>query len=822
MRTWFSIFSRFVWGAYLVLVSVYALLAFLPYTYEAVIKAPPYEWVVWFVRHQVVLYFAALSLVIFADWLKGWTRTASVLYAALIAAGAYTAFRPFLPGLQDDWAAYGWSLAPLILSIVVCGRTAYEFWRKSERKSDTALLPYSTAVLAAVVITLLYGLSTEIHRYAETRSVQFGLRQIEILGWSLGSHVLLAILVLSGINLIRMATRRTANSGRWNFAALLLVSVIVLTVLLTRFMGSAFSFEGWAVELYGSVLAVSLALWTSALALPLASSQGAKPIFRGRRLALGCVMVLISCAAIALPTIIGGGDWNGILQKTFTLAVWIVLTVLFFRLRPRRVAYSIQGILAVVFFSAFTYKALQATEVFWAKPLGETDDEVSRSLENYAVQDASFQMVHNFLGNSREEDCGDLCRILRENTNVREATAQTDLQLVDRLVASPGVHPNIFIFVIDSLRQDYVGAYNRQVDFTPNLDAFARDSIVVHNAYTQYAGTSLSEPAIWAGTLLLHAHYLQPFKRVNSLEKLARADGYRMIVSYDEILQQILGPSPDTVKLDTDKKLWNQFDVCSTIQQAEDVLHSSAGDTRPVLFYAQPKNVHQFARTTLPSIADDHWRMRADFNNRIAHEVFQVDGCLGKFYEFLRAKGMYDNSIIIVTSDHGDATGELGRYSHSFLIFPEIMRVPLLVHLPATMRREVVYDDTHLSSLIDITPSLYYLLRHRGIRAEPLFGHPLFVADRKELVERNELFFASDERAVYGWLTENGRFLYTTYDSPAQSFLFDLSRDRDAQHNILTAQEKLIFDKKIIDELHTIADFYGFKPGIGSLLTARQ
>lgn len=822
MRTWFSILARFLWGTYLVLLSVYALLAFLPYTYEAVIKAPPYEWVVWFVRHHVLLYFVALSLIIFAEWIKGWNRVASLLYAALIAAGVYITFRPFLQNLQDSWAAYGWSLAALVSLIWVCGRSVYGFWRKSDGIDDRSLLPYSTAQVAAVIVTLSYGLSGDIHRYVETRSIHFNLGRFEILGWSLGSHILLALLVLSGINLIRMATWRTRNPQRWNFSALLFASVVILSILLTRFLGSAFSFEGWAAEVYASVLAVSLALWGSSLVLPLAGSQETKALSAKRKFGLWCVVGLMSCLAVALPTIIGGGDWNGILQKTFTLIFWIVLTVLLFQLRPGRATYSIQVILAVVFFSAFTYKALQATEIFWAKPLGETDDEVARCLENYAVQDASFQLVHDFLGNSRREDCGDLCRILRENTNVREAVARNDLQLVDQLVPSSGVRPNIFIFVIDSLRQDYVGAYNPEVEFTPNLDALAHDSIVVHNAYTQYAGTSLSEPAIWAGSLLLHAHYLQPFEKVNSLEKLAHADGYRMIVSYDEILQQILGPSVDAVKLDTDKKLWNQLDACSTIQQAEGVLQNTAGDTRPVLFYAQPKNVHQFARTTLPSIADDHWRMRTGFNNRIAHEVFQVDGCLGRFFEFLKARGAYDNSIIIVTSDHGDATGELGRYSHSFLIFPEIMRVPLIVHLPSPMRRNVAYDDSHLSSLIDITPSLYYLLGHRALRAEPLFGHPLFVADKKELVERDELFLASDERAVYGWLTDNGRFLYTTYDSPAESFLFDLSRDPNAQHNILTAQEKLGYDKKIIEELHAIAEFYGYKPGFGSLLAARQ
>ncbi|HXZ41904.1 MAG TPA: sulfatase-like hydrolase/transferase, partial [Terriglobales bacterium] len=275
-------------------------------------------------------------------------------------------------------------------------------------------------------------------------------------------------------------------------------------------------------------------------------------------------------------------------------------------------------------------------------------------------------------------------------------------------------------------------------------------------------------------------------------------------------------------KLDTDKKIWNQLEVCSTIRQLEPLLANGLGHNQPLLFYTQPKNVHQFAHNDLPMIKNDHWQLRNGFDNRIAHEVSQVDSCLGDFFSFLKAQGLYDNSIIIVTSDHGDATGEYGRYSHSLSIYPEVMRVPLIVHLPSKMRQRVIYDDTHLSALTDITPSLYYLLGHRPIRENPMFGHPLFMETGAELKKyrRDELFLASDERAVYGLLEENGRFLYATYDSPAQSFLFDLSRDPNAEHNVLTASVKKQYDEEIIRQLNAIAEFYGYKRSVGSLLAA--
>lgn len=825
MRTWFAAITKVSWGTYLVLTSIYCLLAFLPYTYVAVIKAPPYAWMPWFADHQAVLYWALLALLGVTHW-PSQRRLGFFLMTGLLAlVGIYLVARPFLPGLQSNWNSYSWSLVALGPLALVAGWEIPRHWPAASRNSNDSLYPYGIGIGIAIAVALLYGIAAALHGYVDNRSARFTMAGFELTAWSVLSHVLLAVITLSMLNLVRIASRRASSSNRVFFLATGTLAFVLLWRVLLGFLKSALTFEGWPAQLYAATLAATLVVWIASLVMPIFTNVAqAETKSRASRFGVLAVVFGLSLTAIALPSAIGGSDWNGVLQNTFTIIFWAALCVCFYGLQSRRASYSWVNVLAVLLLSTFAYKGLQATEIFWAKPLGTTDDNVSRAMEAYAVHDASFQLVNDFLGNVREEPCADLCRILRENTNVRDAEAKVDLRLVDQLQPSTTARPNIFIFVIDSMRPDYLGAYNARVDFTPRLDAFARDSIVVHNAYTQYAGTSLSEPAIWAGAMLLHAHYMQPFSRVNSLEKLVNADGYRMVVSYDEILRQLLSPNDNAIKLDTDKKLWNQLEVCSTIQQLEPLVANGLGAEQPVFFYAQPKNVHQFAHNDLPMMSADHWRIRPGFNNRIAHEVWQVDGCLGTFFSFLKAHGLYDNSIIIVTSDHGDATGEFGRYSHSLTIYPEIMHVPLIVHLPESMRNNLVYDDTHLSALTDITPSLYYLLGHRPLRATPLFGHPLFVETRAELArnQRDELFLASDERAVYGLLMENGKLLYTTYDSPAQSFLFDLSRDPNALHSILTDPLKRQYDQAIIQHLQSLAAFYGYKPGVGSLLAATQ
>lgn len=825
-------------GAYFVLTSLYCLLAFLPYTYTAFIKAPPYPWMPWFVHHQAALYCAAVlaGMMAAGPGIGSWNKTDTRFLAGAcgLAVGAvYLSVWPFLPGLQSDFAAYGWSLAALL---PVVGMAA---WRLAETHSSGGdgvtrqLFGFSTGLWVALAASAVYTVGARLHVYGETHALAFHGQDVELAAWSLLSHVALAIVVVSALNLCFLTAALIASKyGRPQVVRYVLIGTLTAAVLgfvLARFLDQAMSFAGWGAYVYAACLALTLTVWGFSLVLPIVSwLQRNHALAAGARLsykqeaAIWAVMVLLSVMALAARRVIGGEDWNGLVESVWVLIFWIGISLCVYRLRPAHTNYSVTVILAMLLGSAFVYKALQATEIFWGKPLGSTDDEIALKLEEYGGRDASFQLAHHALGNSRNQACGDMCRILRSYTNIRDTHIRGGVRLVEPLTTTQGERPNIFIFVIDSMRPDYLGAYNPQhVNYTPNLDGLARDSVVLKNTYTQYAGTSLSEPAIWSGALLLHTHFPQPFDEVNSLRRLARADGYQLVASYDVILRQIFSPSDDLTKLDTDKQLWNQYEVCSTVKQLESTLDQRQNPARPVLFYTQSMNVHQFARNDVPSPTSQHWQSPDGMSPRITYEVHWVDTCLGGFFDYLKRRGMYENSVIVVTSDHGDATGEFGRISHSTSIWPEIMRVPLIMHLPQKMRG-MVYDDSRVSSLIDVTPTLYYLLGHRPIEVNPMYGRPLLAETRAELdhYPQRDLLLASDVRAVYGILAQNGRYLYVTYDSPAQSYLFDLTADPNAQHSILNAGLKQSYDQDIIEHLHQTASFYGYQPGVDSLLAA--
>ena len=819
------IFLRILWGSFLLFSSIYCLLAFLPFTYSALIKAPPYDWLPWFVSHHAMLYWVALAAAVLGYGPVFKSNTKSVLFTLQAAVGLCILVRPFLGSVHPDWRTYSWSLVTLALVISIAAADAGRFLAtQSAAKGPALLLNYFTGVFVAVALALLWIAGAQLRLFGESHTSLFSLSFVEVTAWSVISHALLAVLFLSALNLILV----TATKTPWPIITKYLLTGFlvfgILAFMLLRFLENSLSFDGWAAQLYAVLLSAALTLFGFSLAIPLVQREGTRPARVGFRHKLlpAAVAWLLAALIIALPSAIQGGDWNGVIQHAVALGAWIILGACAYSIRPPKATYSVAAILCVALLAGFGYKALQATAIWWARPLGKTDDEFARTFESYAIRDASFDLANHALGNGREKPCGDLCRILREYTNVPDFPVQRTVNLVDPLLPSPGARPNIFIFVIDSMRPDYLGAYNPKVDFTPNLDAFAHDSVVLRRAYTRYAGTSLSEPAIWAGTALLHDHDLSGFSKINSLEKLGKVDGYREAVSYDPVVSQFLTPSDDLVKLDTGK-IWNQFEVCSTVRQTEALLDRDTNSGRPLLFYSQPMNVHQFAHNSLPRMTGQNWQRRPGFIDRIAYEVHGVDRCLGGFFAYLKQHNLYDNSIVVVTADHGDATGELGRYSHSTSVYPEIMHVPIIFHLPKNLQDKLVYDDQALATLTDITPSIYYLLGHRPIMANAMFGHPLFTDTAAELhsYHRDDIFFASDVRAAYGILTDNGRYFYATYDSPDQSYLYDLQNDPNGTQDILTPALKIRYDQRIIEHLQEVAAFYGYRPRLGTLLAAK-
>ena len=223
---------------------------------------------------------------------------------------------------------------------------------------------------------------------------------------------------------------------------------------------------------------------------------------------------------------------------------------------------------------------------------------------------------------------------------------------------------------------------------------------------------------------------MKPFSPIDNLERLLHHGGYRQYVSVDEILGLILenDARPDSLEMphaDAHGEGDLQVRICETFAQLATRLDHDPR-TAPVFFYSQPQNLHIRVLANDQPVQYAGLRIgQTEFFEPAVTTLRHVDACFGSFIAHLKTGGWYDNSIIVLTSDHGDAYGEGGRWGHGFYVAPEIVRVPLIMHVPPALRTGRSIDLVSLALLTDVTPTLFDLLGSPPTGPSPLTGRSL-------------------------------------------------------------------------------------------------
>jgi arylsulfatase A-like enzyme len=197
------------------------------------------------------------------------------------------------------------------------------------------------------------------------------------------------------------------------------------------------------------------------------------------------------------------------------------------------------------------------------------------------------------------------------------------------------------------------------------------------------------------------------------------------------------------------------FEFCRTLGELESRLQS--GDrTSAVFAYSLSQDIHM---SRLPRTAEGGDEFR-QFYAPYAVKVHALDACFGRFIDELKRLRMYEQSLIVLTSDHGEMLGEDGYFGHSYHLFPQIVRVPLIVHLPASVSRASL-DPAAVSRTIDIAPTLHAALGYKTVRTSELMGRALVGEDSQSFERRRATYVvAASYGAVYATLRHNGRRLY--------------------------------------------------------------
>ncbi len=572
---------------------------------------------------------------------------------------------------------------------------------------------------------------------------------------SIGGHLLVfsaAFVVLA------CASRVGGASPRRQYLVLLLLATLLFAGLFTRLVGSSVGLRGAQGALAAGASGLSVALVWGGLRLRryaddgrvvdtgvdafLALPSAGEP---GRQFLVPLVAVLpLAWAAAQLA---GRIDWDFALLKSGVVIVWLLTFALVYRAAPLRQVSSL------VIAAACGLPI--AAHLAW-RPVGLQ----AHALERYAVHNPSFLLTDSLLREPQQRSRFD--RYLRANTGLTESTVQpVPIDFVSPLTpVEPSTRPLVFLLVVDSLRADYLSPYNPAVRFTPSLEAFAKENGVFSNAFTRHGGTGLSMPAIWAGAVLPHQQYVHPFAAMNTLEKLLDVNGYRRLQSHDHITEALWANTERDLVLDRGRTEMD-FDFCGTVDEIGGALQAGAAIQAPVFAQTRSLNLHVASVRNGFVPPDTHYP--AGFEPPYAYRVERIDACFGSFVARLKQLGLYDRSLIVLTADHGELIGEDGRWGHSYHMFPQVIQVPLFVHLPAAMGSMRTQMDRGAMALsTDITPTIYAALGYQLSSRPPLAGRPLAPStpDDSAARRRGHAVLSASYGAVYAVVSRNGRRLY--------------------------------------------------------------
>ena len=779
---------------FFLLTASYGLLSYVPFAYLQFLRHQLFAWLEFFVVFHHILYWAALllGLLSISDDLKSRRRLPWFVAIAFSAYGLWLLFHPLLGSLTNDrrslMAALGGLSFPVALAFVdhnsAGGPTRWE-------PASAAKARYDRFAFAGLYVWLTFALIAlvRLHRAGGTTQLN-GANQALASLWGLALHLSAA----TGLFLITAAIDRTARTERARHALLAGCMALGVWLVLTQIVFPAIAFHGFDAMAFAAAVGCSVAIVWSGFVVRYRNSPAPDQSHHASTAAQTTVLIVAALIAFATVEAIAHVDWYFLLQRLVALGVWTTAIVC-----TREATASRFGRRALAASMTASVLAITATHAM----VSSAASRLALATDQYSSYDPSVMLLDGALTPASSE-LADLTRYLVANSNVTDATP-APIDFATSWNGSARRRPNIFLFVIDSLRRDYLSPYNGTVRFTPSIDAFARESIAFTRAYTRYGGTGLSEPAIWAGAMLPHKEYATPFAPMNALEKLLVAEKYHRLISVDSILRQLLTPSPDIHELDAGIQN-RRYELCRTLQEVRRLLPEVTRDGRPAFVFTQSQDVH------LANVAVDREGTPADaypgFYAPYARRLERLDACFGAFITYLKDIGQYDNSVVILTSDHGDSLGDEGRWGHAYTVFPEVIRVPLIVRAPETGDGTV--DADALAFTTDITPTLYKILGYRPMRENGMFGMAIIGADRTAIQKRRTLPYlvASSYGPVYGLLTSNGDDLYIIDAINTVERRYDLRRGFNGEPTAITQTARAGAAPVIRRQVGEIAGYY--------------
>jgi arylsulfatase A-like enzyme/cytochrome c-type biogenesis protein CcmH/NrfG len=346
--------------------------------------------------------------------------------------------------------------------------------------------------------------------------------------------------------------------------------------------------------------------------------------------------------------------------------------------------------------------------------------------------------------------------------------------------------PNVILITLDTTRADRMGFLGSDRGLTPNLDQLASQSVVFTRAYAQVPLTTPSHAALLTGTYPQFNHVedlgapLLP--DVPYLPDLLHKHGYRTAAFVGAYILDPNGSAPgfergfDYYSAGFHARKPGEDRYKSIERRAEDVADRALGwiskhPQGPFFVWLHFYDAH------------DPYDPPPPFKAKYAEtpydgEIAYTDSVVGSFIEVLRRHGLYQNTVIAIAADHGEAFGEHGEERHGMFLYDETIHVPLLVKLAADRFAGERIDAR--VAIADVAPSLL-----EAVGASP-----------PKQMQAKSLFPLMDQTRSAGQGKSSDRQIYSETDYPRHAFGWSELRSwRAGKYLYVQAPKRELYDQ---------------------------
>jgi arylsulfatase A-like enzyme/Tfp pilus assembly protein PilF len=362
---------------------------------------------------------------------------------------------------------------------------------------------------------------------------------------------------------------------------------------------------------------------------------------------------------------------------------------------------------------------------------------------------------------------------------------------------------NVLLISLDTIRPDRISCYSPKYLKTPHVDALAAKGVLFERAIAHNPLTLPSHVNMLVGTTPLH-------HGVHENTKFILAEDFLTVAEYLKERGYSTGAFVGAFPMDSRFGLSQGFDVYDDSYPSKE---SSA-------FTFQERNAGQVIQSALSWLEKQSsqwfsfihiWDPHSPYsppepfkkkfkNDPYSGEVAYVDSELGKLFDYLESNNLMENTLIVLTGDHGESLGDHGEDTHGYFAYNSTLWIPLIIAGPGIRTSNV---DEYVSHT-DIFPTICEVL---GIE-KPSFlqGVSLLPLMKGKKIRKRAIYFESlvpyynrGWAPLRGFIEEKKKFM----DSPLPEY-YNLENDFKEEKNLvqdINLEEQKKKMKELIDGL---------------------